>query len=286
VPGYNHAVRTIDDAAIGKAGAIRRRSEYDYTHFEYLRSAKIVASIERGGVSIRGRVLDNGCGPGGTALSLAEETGFVVGLDLDARFRNAGIRFAKEKGIANAAFVRGDGSRLPFPDASFDLVLSHSVIEHVVEAERYFQECFRVLRPGGGLYLSTQPYLSLTGCHLPRLKVPIPVHLLVGRRAALAIFRILARRAPWTLRDPRESNTWILLAEQGKPIPDSLAQRITVARVTWWAENAGFRLVRQDLHLTGFFRRFVPGLLRRPLARTPGTQDIMIGHIECVLAKP
>jgi SAM-dependent methyltransferase len=279
-------VRTIDDAAIARAGAIRRRSEYDYTLFEYLRSGKIIASMERGGLRVEGRVLDNGCGPGGTALSLAEEAAFVVGLDLDARFRDAGTRFAREKGIGNTAFVQGDGSRLPFPDGAFDLVLSHSVIEHVVEAERYFRECFRVLRSGGGLYLSTQPYLSLTGCHLPRLKVPVPVHLILGRRCALAIFRFLARHAPWTLRDPRESNTWILLAEQGRPIPDSLAQRITVQRVLRWATAAGFLRLREDLHLTGFFRRFVPGPLRRFLAGTPWTQDVMTGHVECVLAKP
>jgi ubiquinone/menaquinone biosynthesis C-methylase UbiE len=279
-------VRAIDDAAIAKAGAIRRRSEYDYTHFEYLRSGKIIVAIERSGLRIGGRVLDNGCGPGGTALSLAEEARFVVGLDLDARFREAGTRFARERNTVNAAFVQGDGSRLPFPDGSFDLVLSHSVIEHVVEAERYFRECFRVLRRGGGLYLSTQPYLSLTGCHLPRLKVPIPVHLVLGRRAALAIFRFLARRAPWTLRDPRESNTWILLAEQGRPIPDSLAQRVTVRRVLRWAASAGFDRVREDLHLTGFFRRFVPGPLRRVLAALPWTQDVMVGHLECVLSKP
>jgi len=279
-------VRTIDDGAIAEAGAIRRRSEYHYARFEYLRSAKIIRSIERGRGAIQGRVLDNGCGPGGTALSLAEEAAFVVGLDLDARFRQSGIRFASEKGIANAAFVQGDGSRLPFPSACFDIVLSHSVIEHVVEAERYFRECFRVLRPGGVLYLSTQPYLSLTGCHLPRLKIPVPVHLLVGRRAAVVVFRWLARHAPWTLRDPRESNTWILLAEQGRPIHDSLAQRVTVRQVARWSEAAGFRRVREDLHLTGFFRRFVPGPVRRALARTPWTQDVMIGHIECVLTRP
>jgi ubiquinone/menaquinone biosynthesis C-methylase UbiE len=279
-------VRTVDDVAIARAGAVRRRSEYDYTLFEYLRSAKIIESIERGGARVRGRVLDNGCGPGGTALSLAEESAFVVGLDLDARFRGAGTRLAGERAIGNAAFVQGDGSRLPFPDACFDIVLSHSVIEHVVDAEGYFHESARVLKPGGVLYLSTSPYLSLTGCHLPRLEIPIPIHLLLGRRAALAVFRWLARRAPWTLRDPRESNTWILLAEQGKPIPDSLAQRVTVRRVNAWTRRAGFRLLREDLHLTGFFRRFVPGGLRRALARTPWTQDVMIGHIECVLTKP
>jgi SAM-dependent methyltransferase len=279
-------VRAIDDAAIARAGAIRRRSEYDYSLFEYLRSGKIMASMERGGLRLAGRVLDNGCGPGGTALSFAEEAAFVVGLDLDARFREAGIRLAREKGIDNAAFMQADGSRLPFSDGSFDLVLSHSVIEHVVEAKRYFEECFRVLRPGGGLYLSTQPFLSLTGCHLPRLKLPIPVHLILGRRAALGIFRFLARRAPWTLRDPRESNTWILLAEQGRPIPDSLAQHVTVRRVLRWATSAGFRRVREDLHLTGFFRRAIPGPVRRSLAGMPWVQDVMVGHLECVLIKP
>jgi len=121
---------------------------------------------------------------------------------------------------------------------------------------------------------------------LPRLKVPIPLHLILGRRAAFRILRVLARRFPWTLRDPRESNTWILLAEQGKPIRDSLAQHVTVRRVLAWAEEAGFRRVREDLHLTGFFRTFVPAPVRRTLLRSPLTQDVMIGHIECVLAKP
>lgn len=279
-------MRSIDNAAIARAGAIRRRSEYEYTLFEYLRSAKIIQSIEKTGVRVHGRILDAGCGPGGTALSLAEEASFVVGLDLDARFRNAGIRLAAEKGVANLAFVQGDGSRLPFPDGVFDIVLSHSVIEHVAAAEAYFQECHRVLRPGGTLYLSTSPYLSLTGCHLPRLKLPVPLHLILGRRTALALFRWLAAHAPYTLRDPRESNTFILLAEQGKRIDDSLLQFVTVARVDSWIRTAGFRRVKEDRHLTGFFRRFVPGPLRRLLERTPWAQDVMIGHIECVLTKP
>jgi ubiquinone/menaquinone biosynthesis C-methylase UbiE len=278
-------MRQVDDEAICRAGAVRRRSEYDYALFEYVRSAKVIESIERAGLSVRGRILDNGCGPGGTALSLSEEGGVVVGLDLDARFRGAGLRLAQEKNIAKAAFVQGDGSRLPFRDATFDLVLSHSVVEHVVDVDGYFRECARVLRPGGALYLSTSPYLSLTGCHLPRLKIPIPMHLIVGRWAALAIFRWLACHARWTFRDPRESNTWILLAEQGKPIPDSLAQWVTVRRVTSWTRDAGLRAIREDFHITGFFRRFFPGALRRALARIPWTQDVMIGHIECVLTK-
>jgi hypothetical protein len=44
-------------------------------------------------------------------------------------------------------------------------------------------------------------------------------------------------------------------------------------------------MLREDRHVTGFFRRF-PGPLRRKLEATPWTQDVMIGHIQCVLRKP
>ena len=65
-------MREIRDDLI-KAHADRRfRSEYDYSLFEYYRSAKVIAFLERAGVSLGGRVLDAGCGGGGMPLSLAE----------------------------------------------------------------------------------------------------------------------------------------------------------------------------------------------------------------------
>jgi SAM-dependent methyltransferase len=279
-------VRHIDDAAIAAAGATRFRSEYHYAVFEYLRSAKVIQALERAGVTLGGRVLDDGCGGGGTALSLAEEARFAVGLDLDARFRDAGTTLAREKQIANARFVQGDGTRLPFRDGSFDLVFSHSVIEHVRSALDYLQECHRVLRAGGVLYLSTAPYLSLAGAHLPRLVVPLPLHILLGRRLAFRAFCWLARHATWTLSEPKEANTFIALAEQGREKEDDLLQSVTVRSLGGWIEGAGFRRLREERYVTGFFRRALPGPLRRLLERTPVAQDVMIGHIQCVLQKP
>ena len=101
---------------------------------------------------------------------------------------------------------------LPFRDGAFDLVLSHAVIEHVADAPLYLRECARVLAPGGHVYLSTAPYLSFAGAHLPRLKVPVPLHLLIGRRVAFATFRLLARHAPWTLKEPAQRE----LVHQGR----------------------------------------------------------------------
>jgi SAM-dependent methyltransferase len=275
----------VDEGALAQAAERRFRSEYDYAVFEYLRSGKVISALERAGTPLRGRVLDAGCGGGGTAVSLAEEASFAVGLDLDARFVDSGTRLVRERGVRNAAFVQGDGGRLPFQAAAFDVVFSHSVIEHVSSAEDYLRECHRVLRPGGVLYLSTAPYLSLAGAHLPRLLVPVPLHLLLGRRMAFNTFRLLARRAPWLLREAKEANTFIALAEQGKTKEDDLLQRVTVRRLQAWARAAGFRLVREERHVTGFFRRVLPAPARRLLEEAPLVRDVMVGHIQCVLVK-
>jgi SAM-dependent methyltransferase len=277
-------VRAIDNDAIAAAAGVRFRSEHDYAVFEYLRSAKVIQALERAGVSVRGRVLDSGCGGGGTALSLAEEAGFAVGLDLDGRFVGSGTRLRAEKGIVNTEFVQGDGSRLPFRDAVFDLVFSHSVIEHVASAEAYLAECRRVLVSGGRLYLSTAPYLSFAGAHLPRLRLPIPLHLLLGRRLAFLSFRALARHAAWTLKEPREANTFIALAEAGREKHDDLLQKVTVRRLSAWIAGSGLRLLREDRHVTGFFRA-LPGPVRKLLEALPVARDVMIGHIQCVLEK-
>lgn len=279
-------MRVIDNAQIAAAAAARFRSEYHYALFEYLRSAKVIQALERGGVRVHGRVLDAGCGGGGTALSLGEEAGFAVGLDLDARFAGSGTRLGAEKGIANCGFVQGDGQALPFRDGAFDLVFSHSVIEHVASAESYLRECFRVLRRGGVLYLSTAPYLSLAGAHLPRLLVPLPIHILLGRARAFRIFCWLARHAAWTLQEPKEANTFVALAEQGQTKRDDLLQSVTVRGVHAWIRHSGFELLREDRHTTGFFRRVLPGAVRRFLEKTPVAQDVMTGHIQCVLQKP
>jgi SAM-dependent methyltransferase len=279
-------VRRVDNAAIAAAAESRFESDYHYAIFEYLRSAKVIEALERAGIRLQGRILDAGCGGGGTALSLAEEASVVVGLDLEARFLGSGTRLAKDKEIANVAFVQGDGVRLPFPAASFDLIFSHSVIEHVASAGAYLGECHRVLKAGGVLYLSTAPYLSFAGAHLPRLVIPLPLHILLGRRWAFRIFCVLARHAPWTLKERKNANSFVMLAAQGQEKEDDLLQAVTVRRVAAWIAASGFRVLREDRYTTGFFKRAFPAPLRRLLERTPWTQDVMTSQIQCVLQTP
>jgi SAM-dependent methyltransferase len=276
-------VRRIDEGAIKAHADLRFRSEYDYALFEYYRSAKVIAFLERAGVTVRGRVLDAGCGGGGMPLSLAEEAASVVGIDPAERFQDAGVRLGRERGIGNLHFSLADGMALPFPARTFDLVLSHAVIEHVADAPLYLRECARVLQAGGHVYLSTAPYLSFAGAHLPRLKVPVPVHLIFGRRVAFPTFRWLARHAAWTLKEPANENSFIKAARRGEVKHDDLLELVRVRRLRDQIAAAGLRIVREELHVTATVRR-MPAPIARWLRDSPLTQDALISNMEYVLA--
>ncbi len=276
-------MREINEDQI-KAHADRRfRSEYDYALFEYYRSAKVIAFLERAGVAIDGRILDAGCGGGGMPLSLAEHANEVIGIDPIDRFGQAGVVLARERGLTRLHFARADGMALPFAAGAFDLVLSHAVIEHVADAPLYLRECRRVLNKDGRIFLSTAPYLSFAGAHLPRLRVPVPIHLLFGRAVAFRTFRLLARHAPGVLKEPAHENSFIRDARNGVVKEDDLLEKVTVRRLRGQIADAGLRVVREELHTTGTVRR-MPAAIGRWLGTSPLTQNALISNMEYVLA--
>lgn len=89
------------------------------------------------------RVLDVGCGTGANGPVLAARAAFTVGLDASAVPLGLG-----ERGDARSARLRGDATALPFPDASFDLVVALDVLEHLDDDAAGAREVRRVLRPG------------------------------------------------------------------------------------------------------------------------------------------
>lgn len=276
-------MRVVDDGAIRAHGAVRFRSEYHYAVFEYWRSAKLLRFLERNGLTKLGHVLDDGCGGGGMCVSIAEETPSVVGIDLSDRFAHAGTKLAREKGITNLSFAQADGTALPFPDAHFDTVLSHAVIEHVADPAAYLREARRVLKPGGHLFLQTAPYLSPHGAHLPRLKVPVPLHLIVGRRAAFASSYWLARHAPhWLDVDP-EGSSFVTLAKRGVPKVDDLLYKVTVRNLRRNIKDAGFKQLNESLYVSRLATRFAKPLAKH-VPRMPLVRDIFVTNMEYLLS--
>lgn len=102
--------------------------------------------LEAAGERVRGRVLENGCGVGMYVRHLEPLAGQVIGLEYD-------YPRAREARRASLHIVNAAGESLPFPDQSFDLILSHEVLEHVQDDRRAVQEIVRALRPGGRLVL-------------------------------------------------------------------------------------------------------------------------------------
>ena len=102
--------------------------------------------LRAAGERIHGRVLENGCGVGMYVEHLTPYGGTVIGLEYN--FERAAEAHTRSERILNAA-----GEGLPFPDATFDLMLSHEVIEHVQDDRQAVVEMVRTLKPGGRLVL-------------------------------------------------------------------------------------------------------------------------------------
>ncbi len=103
------------------------------------------------GERLSGRVLENGCGVGMYVERLAEGGGEVIGLEYD--FERAQEARQNTAHLDNAHILNAAGESLPFPTASFDLILSHEVLEHVQDDRQAAMEMVRVLRPGGRIVL-------------------------------------------------------------------------------------------------------------------------------------
>jgi SAM-dependent methyltransferase len=116
-------------------------------HFRWQTEAPMVADAERALVQaaflpLGRRVLDLGCGEGGTLWHLGDPAG-AIGLDLFP----AKLAFARDHVRAN--LVAGSAVALPFADGSFDQVMVRDVIHHVTDAGGMLAECRRVLAPDG-----------------------------------------------------------------------------------------------------------------------------------------
>jgi len=99
------------------------------------------------------RVLDFGCGIGNTARALAREMprARIVGTDPSAE----SLAVARARSGSDIEFALGDDRRLPFEDASFDLVTAACVFHHIDtrHQQHWVGEIARVLRPGGRVVL-------------------------------------------------------------------------------------------------------------------------------------
>jgi len=117
------------------------------------------------------RVLDLGSGPGDLAEAFRHRGAEAVALDVDFDEMHCRARALRSAVVA-------DGCRTPFPPASFDVVCSSNVLEHVPDPLALVREMRRVARPGGLVFANYTAWLSPWGGH-----ETAPWHYLGGERA-------------------------------------------------------------------------------------------------------
>lgn len=115
------------------------------------------------GIGARDTVLDVGTGTGVAAITAARFGARVTGLDLTPELLAEARENARIAGCSEVRFDEGDAERLPYADASFDVVLSQFGHMFAPRPDLVVAELRRVLKPGGRVVFATWPPEHLVG---------------------------------------------------------------------------------------------------------------------------
>jgi ubiquinone/menaquinone biosynthesis C-methylase UbiE len=125
------------------------------------REAQTYADFLLPHLSTEMHLVDIGCGDGELSLSLASEVRQVTGIDVEEEEIETARERARQAGIGNASFRRGDAYALDLPDGCADAVLAHSVLEALGRPEAALAEIRRIARPGAVVGAASVEYGGL-----------------------------------------------------------------------------------------------------------------------------
>ena len=182
------------------------------------------------------RVLDVAAGSGNATLAAARRFATVTSTDYVPALLERGRRRAAAEGFANVAFDVADAEALPYPDASFDIVLSTFGAMFAPDHQRTAAELTRVCRPGGRIGLANRTPSGFLG----------------------ELLRLVAKHVP----PPRRSVSRPL--GYGRVHPRAVPGR--------QPDRAGDAIVRIPLPVCAPLGADVPGLLRTDAHRLPGAR--------------
>jgi len=110
--------------------------------------------IDSASIGSDDRVLDVCCGPGLVSCAVAPKAGHVTGIDVTPAMIEQAERLQYKRGLSNVNWEVGDGAALPFPAASFSVVLSRYAFHHLLHPTGVLREMSRVCQCGGRVVLA------------------------------------------------------------------------------------------------------------------------------------
>lgn len=229
-------------------------------------------------------VLDFGCGYGGKTVEYAGHARSVAGVEPFANLIELASAYASHVRAGNADFKVCAQDRIPYPDNSFDLVLSHDVLEHVDDPAVSLAEIARVLRPGGVAYIAFPPYDGALSHHLDYVTLVPGLHWLFRAGTLVEAVNRELRRRP---RGPRQQPAPRPAFDGSRPVLPGLnglttADFLSIAAPAFNV-TADRRLIGHNR--PGMFARFVHRLMA-VAAWAPALRDPVTGTIAAVLVKP
>ena len=99
-----------------------------------------------------GSLIDLGCGPGDILFRIFKLAPkfYLIGLDGGAAMTRLGEERAKREGLGGKInFVQGDAKKINFSPNTFDVVISNSLVHHLLDPAPFWREIGRVIKPGG-----------------------------------------------------------------------------------------------------------------------------------------
>jgi len=249
-------LRLADYRKLYRLAKARLSSENDYRAFQRFQGELLLRFLQSRDVEVFDRrVADVGCGYGGYSLALNDAGAQVVGLDLSTG-----------KLPKNVPLVVADALALPMLSDTFDIALCASLIEHTDRPRRLLMDLYRIIRPGGIVYLSFPPFYSPGGGHQFS-----PFHYLGARNAA----RLTRHFGHW-----RES-AWV---QENYPInPSSFG----TAYGAWGLYPLTIKKVERMIGDTPFLiRERSTRLLPLDFSGIPFLRELLTWHVQYLLEKP
>lgn len=220
-------------------------------------------------------VLDMGCGAAGKSLYyVSQGAKRVVGVDIVQKYEREAADFAKKLGYQNRfTFVCASAFDLPFPDSSFDTIIMNDFMEHVSEPAAALKEAYRLLKPGGRIFVNFPPYYHPYGAHLTDAINTPWCQVWWSENSLIAAYHELVKGQP----DEKERLSLRFSYDDKGREYISYINKMTLAK---------FKRVLKEADLTPEYYKEIP--LRKfltPLAKCPGIKEMFVRMGVCVIRR-
>ena len=105
-------------------------------------------------------LLDFGCGSGNIIIALSKKVKTAYGADISQRALDFVNQRTKKENIKNIKLIKLKDEKTKFKNNYFDKIILSEELEHLKKPEKIIEECYRILKPNGLLFITTPNYIS------------------------------------------------------------------------------------------------------------------------------